>query len=311
MTVSLVLLVVLLVLPVVLLLAFAGCGFDGQATGVAPIGTVQGPPLGTGPSPGPPTGGGPVLPAAKPYSQVIRAEGVLVGYWRLGEPKGAKVAVDSGPLKRDGTYSNTGVTLGITGAVTPRPPSLTGETAVDFDGKSGFVEVPYDARLNPPMNFSIEAWVRPAASPAGHQDHTVLSSHQQRGNRKLGFELSVVRAPAQAGIRARVGTGGPTDLDLFAPHPWPASDWVHVVLVCDVQSLQGPRALKLYVDAKTPPAAVPMTTYEAVSASPLRIGAGPGDANQPPDFFAGGLDEVAIYGAALSATQVDQHFKAR
>jgi hypothetical protein len=247
------------------------------------------------------------------YGDVILAEPTLVGYWRLGEPPPplGTPARDSGKLKRDGTYS-TGINLGIKGALTLDP-----DTAAHFNGLAGVVTVPYDARLNPVQNFTLEAWIRPddknpATGP--HPDHSVLSSREIAVNRYRGFEFTVVRDPAptaQHGIRAKLGNGSTIDQPFFVPLAWPQMNWVHVVLVCDVLGLLPPKSPQviLYVDNK--PTLFPLPSYQRATGRPLRIGAGRSDQPTAADFFAGALDEIAIYNSALSAAQVATHYNAR
>ena len=158
------LLIAALVLPVVYLLGFAGCTPFGAAITPEPGTTLPGPPLVVQPDPQPPI---PPPEPAKTYDQIIRAEPNLVSYWRLGELKAAtSAAKDSAPTQPlDGTYTNLqeGVTMkrGESGvlsqaAATPVDPS---DKAVEFLGATGFVEVVYSALRNPPMAFSVEAWI--------------------------------------------------------------------------------------------------------------------------------------------------------
>jgi hypothetical protein len=261
------------------------------------------------------------------YGEVILAELTLVGYWRLGEPillipppPLGTPARDSGKLKRDGNYSKAGVKVAVPGALT-----LDADTAAHFDGLTGVVVVPYDMRLNPAQNFSLEAWIRPDnANPgtAPHSAHSVLSSRQivvdpvTGRDQYSGFELTVVRDPAptaQHGITAKVGSGTTIDHQVFVPVAWPQADWVHVVLVGDVQGLLPPTGPKLilHVDAKSTAFPIPPTSYRGANGRPLRIGAGRSEQTNPTEFFAGALDEVAIYNAALTAAQVAKHHNAR
>ncbi|MFL5821041.1 MAG: hypothetical protein ACJ76S_10225, partial [Solirubrobacteraceae bacterium] len=116
----------LIILVMVALLAFTGCGLD--VVGLA--GEVK-----------------------ANYQDAPRAEPSLVGYWRLGETSGTVASDVKGA--HPGEYEG-GVTLGVPGLISGDP-----NTAVFFDGTSGDVTVPPSAAgpaaaLNP-SKFSVEA----------------------------------------------------------------------------------------------------------------------------------------------------------
>src|SRR5437660_7957523 len=95
---------------------------------------------------------------ANAYPDLIHSEDrkSLRSYWRLGEPAGATVAKDEEPTNpKDGTYKgNPG--LGAPGALVAGD---AGNTAANLDGATGFVEHAFDTLLNPPTDFTVEAWV--------------------------------------------------------------------------------------------------------------------------------------------------------
>jgi hypothetical protein len=82
--------------------------------------------------------------------------------------------------------------------------------------------------------------------------------------------------------------------------------WRHVVLTYDGTS----QTLRLWVNAigPDPTAELPGVNYAANAAAPLGIAAG--GVTAPDFFFAGRLDEVAVYNVALDATAVVTHFGA-
>jgi hypothetical protein len=102
---QLVLPVLVLVAPIVVIFAFAGC---------APFDAAESPPTATTPPPPddrqhppgngrPPTTTTPPPMAGDPYRAEILKEPGLVGYWRLAEATG-NIANDSGPNARGGLY---------------------------------------------------------------------------------------------------------------------------------------------------------------------------------------------------------------
>jgi hypothetical protein len=280
----LILLIPVLVAPVVLLLAFAGC----EPFGATPSETPKPPDQVSRP----------------PYDQVILGTPGLVSYWRLGEKSGA-VAEDIGPAKRNGTYKGS-VTLGQTvGALAARDPL---DKAAEFGAGNDHVEVQWTGLHNPP-SFSLEAWIRPGASS---DQAIVISSWRLDQNVTQGFDVGVPRTGAPR-IRGRIGTGSGGTREVEWPVTGPAlgAVWRHVVLTYDGSS----KALQLFVDGNA--AALESGLDYAANddaSQPLRIGAGR-QLNQPAqtgpaNFFLGPIDEVALYNTALSATQVQDHFKA-
>src|SRR4029079_1710937 len=101
--------------------------------------------------------------AARAYEAVVIAYPHLASYWRLsGGEDGTAAAKDSAPDQpQDGEYKNAGgggVERSVPGVL-----SLVNEAtdkAAQFDGTHGYVEVPHNVLLNPPLEFSVEAWIR-------------------------------------------------------------------------------------------------------------------------------------------------------
>src|SRR3954449_1449882 len=132
---ALILLLPMLVLSVVLLFAFAGCGLD--VVGKAPI-----TPPGTTPPPEtPPT-----------YKDAIMKTPGLIAYWRLGE---TKLPADPYPPAKDetgklpGTYHGPVALGSATGALATKEPADKG---AGFNG-DGYVEVPFGPALDIPQSF--------------------------------------------------------------------------------------------------------------------------------------------------------------
>ena len=94
------------------------------------------------------------------YASTVLSQGP-VGYWRLNEtlqPPASTAAANSGGslgASANGTYNNF-PTKGLTGP-------FAGSSAVGVDGVNQSVTSGYQAGLNP-VQFTIEAWVRPASA---------------------------------------------------------------------------------------------------------------------------------------------------
>jgi hypothetical protein len=294
----------LLVLLILALFRFTGCKSFGAAD----------PPPTTPPGSPPPP---------QTYEQMIAATPGFAAHWRLNET-GGNVAKVLGPLSpaADGIYKSPGggaaVSLGKPGVLSHKDSK---DFAPEFDGTGGFVEVPFNAVLNPAPNvaFSVELWVKPNPdAPAGVNAQVVISSHKTDPANKRGYEIALVKKTGEPHqqIRARVfSTGaGPSEV-IVQPNQGDRLDWRHIVLT--YQGGGGGNTLTLYVRVakvsglfKGGPLAGAL--YENVLAgnpATLRFGADNQGANGS-NFFAGRIDEVAFYNAALSETEIEKHFKA-
>ena len=210
-------------------------------------------------------------------------------YWRLGEAAGAGTALNAVAGGVTGAYQN-GVTLGVTGA-------LVGDTnrAARFDGSNDQVNMgdPGTGALDfGTGDFSVEAWVKGTANA----ERTVAAKMATSGpywvvtvSDDAGF-VGRVRARIFDGSVTRTAYGPTTRVDNGA--------WHHVVAVFDRDS-----GITVYVDG------VAATTAGAATGSvsntaPFMLG----NSNTPSfGFFAGDLDEVAVYPAVLPAARVTAH----
>lgn len=318
---SLALTIALWVLPIVVLFGFAGCVGDdpetisrledekkdletklGDATDKADKGAQQ----------------AATDQAAKDdrkYPRVIARQPNLASYWRLSEGEtGNAVAIDSAPdMPMNGEYKNTpGLSRNVQGALAlVHDPA---DKATEFDGTQGYVEVPYHLLVNPPLDFSVEAWILPLGTAAEAQ--VAVGSYDLDGAKVVrGFLLEVEMAPAPK-VRAQVGFGSDaTAIEASLGDGSEHGGWRHVVLTYENINKQ----LRLYVNADNglPDAELGGTTGAPVffvsnASKPLRIGAGlhPTQSTNAVQHFKGRIDEVALYRACLDGAAVRAHFVA-
>jgi Concanavalin A-like lectin/glucanases superfamily len=237
----------------------------------------------------------------EPYSTAVMNTPGLVSFWRLNETSGA-IANDStdGNL---GHYEN-GVTLGVPSQVN----TDTDNTAALFDGISQYVAVGFAANINPPV-FTVEAILNPATVDTGN--HAVISSLSgDAANPVAGYVLSLEGASFQA----QVGTGTAQLAGVTVPADAVAQGGpYYLAMVFDGV------VLTLYVnpvdqyDPGDPSATVQQQAsaevfYAPNAQSDLLIGA----SNFPgPDrhaFFAGVINDVAVYDTALDFATIQSHY---
>jgi Concanavalin A-like lectin/glucanases superfamily len=232
-----------------------------------------------------------LYPAGSYPDKVIR-DGASA-YWRLGETSGTTAVDVIGG--NNGTISG-GVTLGQAGAL------ADGDKAMRFDGVDDRVAVPTGAYQTFGTGpFTVECWCRLPGSPGEFKQLVDLKNdgstnpgpHFFVTSSNFIFEvyntLAAVVTIQYAGVAAAMANG----------------QWQHLVGVLS----RGPDELRLYLNGVlvAGPAVFPTGT-SVTSTSGLGIGSA---SAALVDFFAGIVDEVAIYPTALTAPQIAAHYDAR
>jgi hypothetical protein len=211
------------------------------------------------------------------YATTILAD-VPLGYWRLSDAN--RCAADSSG-HFDSGLASAGVTPGQTGAL-----SAAADTAMFFDGSSGFVALGDPSTLQPSQQLSVEAWIRTRA--AGAPAIIVRK-------RLYGYELFLdADGVANFGIFDANATE-------YTARGNPVTDgaWHHLVGTYDGSNVC------IYVDGQRLGCAAAGKVYY----QPDQVAIGR-DGGFSGSYFNGSIDEVAIYDAALSQTQVQSHFAA-
>ena len=291
------LVVPLLILPIVLLFAFAGCA---QILGVdedIQFGVAR-------------------------YSAVVKAHGLdLLHYWRLDEVAGLAADIGSAP-PQPGAYSAATKRgqKGVLQSLGNDPSDL----ATDFDGTNASVDVAFNPTVNPPLVFSLEAWIKPDLGAVTPQTLYVAAGSFQFAPSAAGFGLGIIAERTAQGVvkptvaRGFVLAGAVGGATIDVPLDPNAGDgWYHVVLTYEKTGAGSTFMLHLNGGARS--AVLSSIDYFPVplgSASPFRIG-GPSVPAPGMAFFKGLVDEVALYNVALkpdpkdpSKDPVKDHFMA-
>jgi len=238
------------------------------------------------------TSGGtsPTIPADRftySYSGAILADAPNI-YYRLGESAGT-TARDSSGHGNNGTYSASGVTLGVAGAIVNDT-----DTAITLDGTTGFIQETSGAGV--PTGFanrSVEAWFKTTSAT----DMPIVAYGTPGvANQYFGVYVN--------GTAIEVKTGAGTTITFPGGASLANGAWHHLVVTYDSGAIAG--NLKVYIDGANfgtqTPAALLTTTLDAAG---LEVGK-----DETPAFFNGSLDEVAIYSTVLATTQISHHYKA-
>ncbi|MEV7953103.1 LamG-like jellyroll fold domain-containing protein [Streptomyces sp. NPDC088141] len=231
-----------------------------------------------------------VASTAEKYPAKVLADGASL-YWRYDEGT-STFAADTGGGRDNGFLRNSP-------AYRQTPAAVAGpSTAIGFNGTNQYA---YSNKLHPqPTRFSVETWIRTTTTKGGKiigfgnvtmQNSTKYDKHvYMRDDGRLVFG---------------VHSGGTRTIT--TPAAYNDGAWHHVV------ATQGTGGMALYVDGQLRASSALYTTNEAYSGY-WRVG-GDNLNNWPSrptsNFFAGQVDETAVYPTALSSSQVSAHYALR
>jgi len=223
-------------------------------------------------------------PDSGTYAGYVMADQPLA-YWRLDETTGSTAALD-----RAGGYNGTyvgPVALQQAGALVADT-----DTAAAFTASSATkVSVPFNAAINP-AQFTLECWAKDNGSSTS--DYRSPFTSRQDSPQK-GFTFYATPAP---GNLWQLWDGTGSAWDVITGPAVQFNNWAHLVATFDGTTK------RFYVNGVQVGSST--GAYAANPLNALKIGAGGGSADSY--LFNGGIDEVAVYGTALSAARVAAHY---
>jgi hypothetical protein len=222
--------------------------------------------------------------AAPPtYAQTVMSDSPL-SYWRFGESNGT-VANDSAGAT-NGTYF-AGFTLGATGAI-----ANDTNTAVSFDGMSGYAAFGSSFNFTGTSSMSIELWIKPA--PADASFRRVLSKETIDGNGREGYLIGYEGANNlsferfESGAETAVGATITPNVYSHVVATFDGTTMIIYVNGAAVQSSVAPQAIAAFNDSFN------VATYSTEMTA---------------DCFEGVVDEVAVYDHALTSQRIQTHYR--
>jgi hypothetical protein len=235
---------------------------------------------------------------SNPYRQAILDDGPLV-YWRMDLAAGLTIPDETGG-NNDLTLKGGGHVLGVAGA------SARLGSAIVFDGVSAFAEAknPRAFDFAGKQSFTIEAWVRRDASETGDYFQQIVGASEGSPPASNGFALYIVErtdGSATVGTHFEHYASGLGEIGVRGKLAR-ADGWSHVVAVYDA-SAGANGAITIYVD-DAGSAATSVFGVIAPRLSAFSVGSASGGAT---NFFAGAIDEFAVYAKALDANTVSRH----
>jgi hypothetical protein len=219
------------------------------------------------------------------YAATILADSPAA-YWRLGEASGTS-ASDATSNGNTGTYYGTR-TQNQPGGVFGDP-----DPAVSFDGSTAYVIAPSTPAVTS-NTVTLELWLKKLNQTA--YGTYISKNFAPGGGAGTGwFELLNNNTTGQLQFRA---TGDTADVSLNSASTLAVNTWYDVVATYD-----GATA-KLYLNG-TLDSSLALTATPAQTSDPLYIG------RRSDSYYTNAvIDEVAVYGSALSAAQVARHWQA-
>lgn len=156
-------------------------------------------------------------------------------------------------------------------------------------------------------NYTVEAWVKPDAFVANSDPYKAIVSQNQDGGGAdtgrffLGLQQSATR---HYGIHLGIGGAETVNSLVYPGDGIPVGSWSHIAVSVDQTS--SPKATKLYLNG------IELLSVAAGAGSSnnvagFSIGATGGTATH---LFDGGIDQVKIWGGALTKAQIDQSMHA-
>jgi hypothetical protein len=225
------------------------------------------------------------------YSEIVMSDDPA-SYWKLDETGAAPNAADATGLAA-GTYVGS-PTLGVTSGL------KEANTAVSFDGVDDKVNGGDVHDYAGTSAFSVEFWANPTAANTAFR--RVVTKERFVSNGDHGGWI-VALTPSTDSIPNRIDfgrfDGGAGKAETYGTAALQAGTWYHVV--CTYNST----VMRVYVNG-TEQASTNTTLAVEDHTSGMRLGIRPSGG----EFYGGLLDEVAIYGSALTPTQITAHYEA-
>jgi hypothetical protein len=229
-------------------------------------------------------GAAPAGASAGGYAETVRATPGVAGHWRLGEAAGVAPA----DLVTGATGQAFSVTPGWAGAI-----SDDADTAVRFGSTSSYVALGDGPVLAGDM--TVEAWV-------SHDGRATTRAVVSDGTASTGYHLSLASDGAPV-FDVAMNAGGTVTAVSVRGGALTTGVWHHLAATVDATTVT------LYADGE-PVASTPAAGVPVPAADGLRLGRSSASTrsstNNP--FRGGVVDEVALYGVALDAATVRDHY---
>jgi DNA-binding beta-propeller fold protein YncE len=212
------------------------------------------------------------------YAQAVTGDSPA-GYWKLNETSGTS-AVDS-----------TGTSNGVYKGTTLNQPGLlaaSSNKAATFSGSNSAVTIPSKTALSPSAKVTAEAWIKPTTLPASGAFASIVTKAETYSLQFNGprLEFTIIQSGTRRRLQAPVGAIA-------------VNGKYHIVGTYDGATQ------RLYINGVSVASAA-LTGAITVNTTALTLAAWAGTS----EYYKGTIDEAAVYGTALTNTQVANHYNA-
>jgi len=241
----------------------------------------------------------PVYNPAPDYPDAVKNTDFLRDYWRMDDSSAGTMADAVGG--RNGAYTGSPA-LGGGGALQRQI-----GTSVAFNGSSQFGSVPAATIGAVTGSYTLESWIKPSTGSGA----TMATADAVLGSRtssaltfdaKLCYDGTTCPTPS---LRLDVGNGTAWLLSGNVPFKWQAGHWYDIVVSVDDSA----DTATVYVDGDLA-GSLPFTTAGTPALTTAATALDIGQDGLGAEYFAGSVDEVALYTAALDPTKIRVHMLA-
>lgn len=227
------------------------------------------------------------------YSAAVLADSPLA-YYRFGDLSGT-TALDSSGNTRNGTYN--AVTLGATGA-TPSD----GDKAATFNGTSSYMRVAPTAWVpNLAGNWTVECWVNYTTTALG-----VILAMRADDGLDAGTSCVFLTGRTAGRVSMEVGDISIAGNRIAAAGTQNNGAWHHLAATY----ITSTATFAAYLDGSLITSVVRSGTTNSATLRGLNVGSNRSSSSTTLQWFAGSIDEVAVYGTNLSAGRIAAHYAA-
>jgi hypothetical protein len=231
---------------------------------------------------------------------VVAPAEMLLAHWDLNETSGGAVS--------DVHSTNNGTRFGAVTGV----PGVGGSTAYEFDGVDDGLSLVNNLVDFGAGNYTVAAWVNVTESQPG--DRTIFHRYGTYNGRLASIYLSVFNTDGKDVARWIVRDTDGTTLDVIGTTQLLGTGWRHLV------GVRNATQTSLYLDGTlegtltNPALGVDTSDHFARPIQYLRIGAANSQANHQTTiglagfFLKARIDDVKIWGRALTATEIGEEF---